>query len=96
MASSSSQSSSTLTNQESVSGAQETRPDAITSFHEPLSSELRPVTDAVLTIRVIKSFEFRTQKSLVLKGVDLEKETVGSLMARVRQGECLELVYLVL
>lgn len=56
------------------------------SFHEPLSSELRPVTDAVLTVRVIKSFEYRTQKSLVLKGINLEEMTVGGLMDRVRNG----------
>lgn len=56
-------------------------------FHEPLSSELRPTTDAVLTVRVIKSFEFRTQKSLVLKGINLEEMTVGELMERVRNGQ---------
>lgn len=56
------------------------------SFHEPLSSELRPTTDAVLTVRVIKSFEFRTQKSLVLKGINLEEMTVGGLMERVKNG----------
>lgn len=56
------------------------------SFHEPLASELRPTTDAVLTVRVIKSFEFRTQKSLVLKGINLETTTVGELMERVRNG----------
>jgi hypothetical protein len=53
-------------------------------YHEPLSSELRPQTDATLTIRIIKSFEFRTQKSMVIKGVNLMEETVGGLMQRVR------------
>lgn len=53
-------------------------------YHEPLSSELRPETDATLTIRIIKSFEFRTQKSMVIKGVNLVEETVGGLMQRVR------------
>lgn len=57
-------------------------------YHEPLSSELLPTTDATLTIRIIKSFEFRTQKSMVIKGVNLEVETVGGLMQRVRDGEC--------
>jgi hypothetical protein len=56
-------------------------------YHEPLSSELLPTTDATLTIRIIKSFEFRTQKSMVLKGVNLEVETVGGLMQRVRDCE---------
>jgi len=53
-------------------------------YHEPLSSELLPQTDATLTIRIIKSFEFRTQKSMVIKGVNLMEETVGGLMQRVR------------
>lgn len=57
-------------------------------YHEPLSSELLPTTDATLTIRIIKSFEFRTQKSMVIKGVNLEVETVGGLMQRVKDGEC--------
>jgi hypothetical protein len=58
------------------------------SEHEPLATELKPITAATLTIRIIKSFEFRTQKSLVLKEVDLEKITVGELMERCRRGEC--------
>jgi hypothetical protein len=60
-------------------------------YHEPLSSELLPTTDATLTIRIIKSFEFRTQKSMVIKGVNLEVETVGGLMQRVRDGMLLVL-----
>jgi len=56
-------------------------------YHEPLSSELRPQTDATLTIRIIKSFEFRTQKSMVIKGVNLLEETIGGLMQRVRDCE---------
>ncbi|RSH89455.1 hypothetical protein EHS25_002004 [Saitozyma podzolica] len=55
------------------------------SEHEPLATELKPITAATLTIRIIKSFEFRTQKSLVLKEVDLEKITVGELMERCRR-----------
>ena len=59
-------------------------------YHEPLSSELLPQTDATLTIRIIKSFEFRTQKSMVLKGVNLMEETVGGLMQRVR--DCMSIL----
>ncbi|GFZ44676.1 UPF0538 protein [Saitozyma sp. JCM 24511] len=55
------------------------------SEHEPLATELKPITAATLTVRIIKSFEFRTQKSLVLKEVDLEKITVGELMERCRK-----------
>ncbi|EJU05620.1 hypothetical protein DACRYDRAFT_20056 [Dacryopinax primogenitus] len=42
-----------------------------------------PKTSATLTVRVIKSFEFRTEKSLVLRDYNLETETVGSLKERV-------------
>jgi hypothetical protein len=62
-------------------------------YHEPLSSELRPQTDATLTIRIIKSFEFRTQKSMVIKGVNLMEETVGDLMQRVRDCMCSSLTF---
>lgn len=45
----------------------------------------RPKTSAVLTLRIIKSFEFRTEKNLVLKDVNLEKVTVGELKEMARQ-----------
>ena len=45
-----------------------------------------PKTDATLTIRVIKSFEYRTEKSLVLHHVNLEETTVGQLKDKVREG----------
>jgi hypothetical protein len=64
-------------------------------YHEPLSSELLPTTDATLTVRIIKSFEYRTQKSMVIKGVNLEEETVGGLKKRVRDGEYLLLAAVV-
>lgn len=51
----------------------------------PLNLAL-PKTDATLTIRVIKSFEYRTEKSLVLHHVNLETTTVGQLKDTVRQG----------
>ncbi|KAI0075818.1 hypothetical protein K474DRAFT_1708710 [Panus rudis PR-1116 ss-1] len=44
-----------------------------------------PKTDATLTVRVIKSFEYRTEKSLVLHHVNLETTTVGELKDLVRQ-----------
>ena len=46
-----------------------------------------PRTDATLTIRVIKSFEYRTEKSLVLHHINLEEVTVGQLKDKVRQGK---------
>jgi len=45
----------------------------------------KPLTAATLTIRVIKSFTYRTERSLVLHDVNLETTTVGQLKERVRQ-----------
>ena len=45
-----------------------------------------PKTDATLTIRVIKSFEYRTEKSLVLHNINLETTTVAELKEIARQG----------
>ncbi|CAD6884994.1 unnamed protein product [Tilletia laevis] len=42
----------------------------------------RPLTDLVITVRVIKSFAFRSMKHLVLQGVDGTVETVGGLKGR--------------
>jgi hypothetical protein len=55
-------------------------------MYEPLATDLRPTTDAVLTIRVIKSFEFRTFKALILRGLNLETLTVGQLLEQCRKG----------
>ncbi|KAI0792929.1 hypothetical protein C8Q75DRAFT_751942 [Abortiporus biennis] len=44
-----------------------------------------PKTQATLTLRIIKSFEFRTEKSLVLHNVNLEETTVGQLKELARQ-----------
>ena len=46
----------------------------------------RPTTDATLTIRVIKSFEFRTERSLVLHHVNLERTSVAQLKDMARKG----------
>ncbi|KAF8629495.1 hypothetical protein AX15_003412 [Amanita polypyramis BW_CC] len=44
-----------------------------------LTNEARPRTDATITIRIIKSFEFRTERSLILHHVNLENTKVGQL-----------------
>ncbi|KAJ7109112.1 hypothetical protein C8R44DRAFT_635732 [Mycena epipterygia] len=46
---------------------------------EQLSNEALPKTSATLTLRIIKSFEFRTERSLVLHNINLESTTVGQL-----------------
>jgi hypothetical protein len=50
-----------------------------------LTNEAIPRTDATITVRVIKSFEYRTERSLVLHKLNLETTTVGGLKEIVRQ-----------
>ncbi|PWN26077.1 hypothetical protein BDZ90DRAFT_267601 [Jaminaea rosea] len=45
----------------------------------------RPLTDATITIRVIKSFPYRSVKNLVLNHIDLTKMTVLELEERCRK-----------
>lgn len=54
--------------------------------HELLAQEMKPLTDATITVRVIKSFPFRTCKNLVLRDLDLTTMTVGQLIERCKQG----------
>ncbi|KAH7889815.1 hypothetical protein F5I97DRAFT_1847553 [Phlebopus sp. FC_14] len=44
-----------------------------------LTNDTLPKSEATITLRVIKSFEYRTQRSLVLHRVNLETTTVGNL-----------------
>lgn len=46
---------------------------------EDLTNLTKPSSDATLTIRCIKNFEYRTCKNLVLQHVNLETCTVGDL-----------------
>lgn len=46
----------------------------------------KPKTSATITVRIIKSFKFRTEKSLVLHNTDLTTTTVGQLKEIARQG----------
>lgn len=45
-----------------------------------------PKTSATLTLRIIKSFEYRTERSLVLHNINLETTTVGQLKEIARTG----------
>jgi hypothetical protein len=64
-----------------------TYPDNDEGDHILLATERLPLTDATLTVRVIKNFPFRTMKSHVLKHIDLTAVTVGELMDMCREGE---------
>jgi len=54
---------------------------------DALTNTLRPLNDVVLTVRVIKSFTYRTTKNLILQHVDLTTMTVGQLKNKVVEGE---------
>ncbi|CAJ0649311.1 10428_t:CDS:1, partial [Entrophospora sp. SA101] len=45
------------------------------STNDPLTNKLNPTTSSTLTIRVIKNFEYRTVKSIVLSNINLETTT---------------------
>ncbi|KAG9318361.1 hypothetical protein JVU11DRAFT_451 [Chiua virens] len=50
-----------------------------------LTNEAVPRTEATITVRVIKSFEYRTERSLILHKLNLETTTVGDLKDIVRK-----------
>jgi len=64
-----------------------------TDFSDVHTNLSRPKTSAILTIRVIKSFQYRTERSLVLRDINLEDTTVGQLKDISRQGRarCLQI-----
>lgn len=50
----------------------------------PLTSHVRPATNALVTIRIIKSFPYRNVKNHVLNGVDLKDTTPKQLLEKVQ------------
>ncbi|GAA6011909.1 hypothetical protein JCM11491_000099 [Sporobolomyces phaffii] len=52
---------------------------------DALTNTLRPLTDCFLTVRIIKSFEYRTTKNLLLPHVDVTTMTVGQLKDTCRE-----------
>ncbi|SGY23950.1 BQ5605_C019g08998 [Microbotryum silenes-dioicae] len=63
----------------SESADHETHSTSSTTPHEALTNTLRPLTDVFLTIRIIKSFTYRTTKNLLLPHIDATTMTVGGL-----------------
>ncbi|GAA5874706.1 hypothetical protein JCM16303_002959 [Sporobolomyces ruberrimus] len=56
-----------------------------TDAGDALTNTLRPLTDCFLTVRIIKSFEYRTTKNLLLPHVDVTTMTVGQLKDTCRE-----------
>ena len=55
---------------------------------DTLTNLSKPKTAATLTLRIVKSFEYRTEKSLVLHDVNLETTTVGRLKEVAKESNC--------
>jgi hypothetical protein len=54
-------------------------------FDDTPTNLAKPLTAATITIRVIKSFEYRVAKALVLHDLDLQQITVGDLKYTVKE-----------
>ncbi|EFP76913.1 hypothetical protein PGT21_005385 [Puccinia graminis f. sp. tritici] len=52
---------------------------------DPLTNTTKPNTDATITIRIIKSFEYRNSKNLVLHHLNLETIKTDQLLALCQQ-----------
>lgn len=53
---------------------------------DALTNTTLPSTEATITVRVIKSFEYRTTRNLVLHKLNLQTTTVGELKDLARKG----------
>jgi hypothetical protein len=54
-------------------------------FDDTPTNLAKPLTAATITIRLIKSFEYRVAKALVLHDLDLQQTTVGDLKRIVKE-----------
>lgn len=67
-------------------------PDITSSFstrmsiseQEPLTSNVRPATDALITIRIIKSFPYRNVKNHIVHSIDLKSTTPAALLEQIK------------
>lgn len=50
---------------------------------EPLTLNVRPPTDALVTVRIVKSFPYRNVKNHILKSIDLKATTPAQLLDQV-------------
>lgn len=51
---------------------------------EPLTSNVRPATDALITVRIIKSFPYRNVKNHIIPSINLKETTPSQLLQNVR------------
>ncbi|KAK6872873.1 Altered inheritance rate of mitochondria protein 29 [Candida tropicalis] len=50
---------------------------------DPLTSNARPATDSLITVRIIKSFPYRNVKNHIIKDIDLKSTTPKELLAKL-------------
>lgn len=55
------------------------------SDFEPLTSTVRPATDALVTVRIVKSFPYRNVKNHIVRDLDLKSTTPRQLVDQVLQ-----------
>ncbi|EMG50776.1 AIM29 Altered inheritance rate of mitochondria protein 29 [Candida maltosa Xu316] len=53
------------------------------SSTDPLTSNVRPATDSLITVRIIKSFPYRNVKNHIIKDIDLKSTTPKQLLDRI-------------
>lgn len=51
---------------------------------EPLTSNVRPATDALITVRIVKSFPYRNVKNHIIPSINLKETTPSQLLKQVR------------
>ncbi|EGW33329.1 uncharacterized protein SPAPADRAFT_60664 [Spathaspora passalidarum NRRL Y-27907] len=51
---------------------------------DPLTSNVRPATDSLITIRIIKSFPYRNVKNYIIKDIDLKSTTPKQLLENIK------------
>lgn len=54
------------------------------TVEEPLTSNVRPATDALITVRIIKSFLYRNVKNHIVHSINLKETTASQLLDLVK------------
>lgn len=52
---------------------------------EPLTSNVRPATDALITVRIIKSFPYRNVRNHVIPSINLKDTNASQLLEQVHK-----------
>ncbi|KAK6465107.1 hypothetical protein DFJ63DRAFT_6461 [Scheffersomyces coipomensis] len=54
------------------------------TVEEPLTSNTRPATDALITVRIIKSFPYRNVKNHIIHSINLKETTPKQLLEQIK------------